>query len=153
MVSRILPGWSWEEGLDGPQCERLARRIIAELGARLGACAGRRLYAVTGHPRVPQDLQAALDGMARGGLDLRRVPRGKRPDAYMTADPDLFSRMLPAFFVLGPPEIAVLAFVKDAAPRYGGMGGLITEAAGRAGGLPGDAVCMDFDSGDLVRIA
>lgn len=86
-----------------------------------------------------------------GGL-WQKVALRKGSDAYVTADPDLFARILPTVFEFGPPQIAILAIVDGLNVAVGGLGQLIRNIVAQNTGAGGNAVCMDFDSGDLIRI-
>ncbi len=148
---RGVSGWSWEEGFDARQRAGLACRIVAELNKRLPATTGRRLYAATGHPALSRHLERALDP-ARNQGDLRKVARPGRSAAVVTSDPDLFARILPTVFRFGPPEVSILAFIADPSAVRDEVGPMITALVERTDAAVGSAVCMAFDSGNLVRI-
>ncbi len=144
-------GWSWEEGFDARQRAALARRIVAELDRRLPATTGRRLYAATGHPTLSRHLERALDSVRTEG-ELRKVARPGRSPALVTSDPDLFARILPTVFWFRPPQISILAFIANPSAAQDEVGPMVTDIVQRTDTVVSDAVCMAFDSGDLVRI-
>lgn len=148
---RAMSGWSWEEGFDARQRAELARRIVAELNKRLPATTGPRLYAATGHPALSRHLERALDPVRAEG-NLRKVARPGRATALVTFDPDLFARILPTVFWSGPPEVSILVFIADPSAAQSEVGPMVTDIVERTDTMVGDAVCMAFDSGDLVRI-
>lgn len=151
-AGRGMSGWSWDESFNVLQRAQLARRIVADLNTRLRAVPGPRLYAAIGHPTVSRYLEKALGEVAGAEGSLRRVARQKRPDAYVTSDPDLFTRILPVVFEFGPPEVAILAIAADLGAAPDGLDDMITRVVARPVSMDSSAVCMHFDSGDLVSI-
>ena len=151
-AGRGMSGWSWDESFNVLQRAQLARRIVADLDTRLRAIPGTRIYAATGHPTVSRYLEKALGEVAGGAGSLCRVARQRRPDAYVTSDPGLFTRVLPVVFEFGPPEVAILAIAADLDATQNGLDAMITRVVAGRDSSNSDAVCMHFDSGDLVSV-
>ena len=151
-MGRFLPGWSWEEHFDAVQRSQLARRIVAELDARLRAAPDATLYAATVHPVLSRQLREALDAVAGLSGNLLRVARPRRSDVHVTADPDLFVRVLPVVFEFGPPEVSILAIAQTPGATPDGLADAVTRAVEPSVDILSGVVRMNFDSGDLVRI-
>lgn len=152
MVNRFSDEWSWKEDLDDEHRVSLARRIIAELDRRLHTEAWHRSYAATGHPRVSTHLDKALTDLSLEGHALRKIERQSRPPVYLTSNPELFAQSLSLMFTLGPPEVSLLAIDESLIKGSINLEQTITEAAEISDYAQDGVVCMDFDSGDLMRI-